>query len=610
MGGAAGRCAVDVDADPGKCRRLYVALSARHSAAAQWLSATCHAHSPGHLGQVLVGYENSSEHRRNTFSAAIRSAERSELRGLTPSRHAATPALAQRALPAKGRSQSLMRNESAKRAARSEVAGKESKNTAVKSALTSTDDDEDVAKAAVSVVNAEDDTSGWDAGERPNVVGSWIAAGAGPSQSTKKSRETEQTIRGPEEGETPVQGAEGDTGSKGDQQPFDFQAWDAEQKTRSDKVPVLKPLVESSASGLSDRQVAQWELGMELRLSELGKQSDTELLNEDRELKREQKWLITHRAADQSSPGVWVWLGIFCVLLTLFVSLFVLCLRLFCAEASRPRDNGAKDRNVYRPGSQYMYPNTSEMLDRHANLRATSVQMLTGNHINKGTPTHVQTFVRKADNSAGKDCDKARGSGLHSALANSTAQGSGTGTDSNESLKLHLQEQMLHQIQHRLPKSPRKSSSAAETPRLDLSLALKGSGLEFLFGSKWKWLVKDKEEVIELCSDGSLKADSAGTHAHWWTDEQARINMEWGNRFGLHILLMDRSKEKMTGVRVSGGEAVQAELVSLDVEAQKSAAAAAAVAGKGKAETPPGIGPSETISDTASPSAAATTPGV
>ena len=575
--------------------------------------ATCHAHSPGHLGQVLVGYENSSEHRRNTFAAAIRSAERSQLRGQTLSRHAATPALAQRALPAKGRSQSLMRNEPAQRAARSEVAEKDSKtkNTAVKSALTSTDDDEDVAKAAVSVVNAEDDTSGWDAGERPNVVGSWIAAGAGPSQSTKKSRETEQTIRGPKEGESPVQGAEGDKGSRGDQQPFDFQAWDAGQKTRSDKVPVLKPLVESSAPGLSDRQVAQWELGMELRLSELGKQSDNELLNEDRELKREQKWLITHRAADQSSPGVWVWLGIFCVLLTLFVSLSVLCLRLFCAEASRPRDNGAKDRNVYRPGSQYMYPNTSEMLDRHANLRATSVQMLTGNHINKGAPTHVQTFVRKAENSAGKDCDKAGGSGLHGALASSTAQGSGTGTDSNENLKLHLQEQMLHQIQHRLPKSPRKSSSAAETPRLDLSLALKGSGLEFLFGSKWKWLVKDKEEVLELCSDGSLKADSAGMHAHWWTDEQGRINMEWGNRFGLHILLMDRSKEKMTGVRVSGGEAVQAELVSLDVEAQKSAAAAAAaMAGMGPSQTPPGIGPSETVSETASPSAAATTPGV
>jgi len=50
--------------------------------------------------------------------------------------------------------------------------------------------------------------------------------------------------------------------------------------------------------------VVQWELGMEWRLSELGKQSDRELINQDHEIKREQNWLATHQAA--KTPSLWV----------------------------------------------------------------------------------------------------------------------------------------------------------------------------------------------------------------------------------------------------------------------------------------------------------------
>lgn len=55
--------------------------------------------------------------------------------------------------------------------------------------------------------------------------------------------------------------------------------------------------------------------------------------------------------------------------------------------------------------------------------------------------------------------------------------------------------------------------------------------------------------------------------------------MEWGNRLGLHVLIMDRSKNKMTGVRVSGSVTVEALLISLDPEAQKAAVAVALSSG-------------------------------
>ena len=119
-----------------------------------------------------------------------------------------------------------------------------------------------------------------------------------------------------------------------------------------------------------------------------------------------------------------------------------------------------------------------------------------------------------------------------------------------------------------------------ESPRLDLSLALTGAGLEWLFGSKWQWFAGSRGEgQLELCLDGSLRCPSAGQHAHWWTDEQGRVNLEWGNRLGLHVLIMDRSKNKMTGVRVSGSVTVEALLISLDPEAQKAAVAAVVASG-------------------------------
>ena len=187
--------------------------------------------------------------------------------------------------------------------------------------------------------------------------------------------------------------------------------------------------------------------------------------------------------------------------------------------------------------------------------------------------------------------------------------------DQGASLLSHLQDKMRHQVLERngpqkpldvgrnsaqMPRQPvsfapaTKDSNASraaasgtvetmiqtsprilDSPRLDLSLALTGSGLEWLFGSKWQWFAEAKGEgLLELCTDGSLICPSAGKHAHWWTDEQGRINMEWGNRLGLHILLMEKSKTKMTGVRVSGGVPVEAVLASVDPEAQKAAAAA------------------------------------
>ena len=135
---------------------------------------------------------------------------------------------------------------------------------------------------------------------------------------------------------------------------------------------------------------------------------------------------------------------------------------------------------------------------------------------------------------------------------------------------------------------PRRMASAVvqttprllESPRLDLSLALTGAGLEWLFGSKWQWFAGSRGEgQLELCLDGSLICPSAGQHAHWWTDEQGRVNLEWGNRLGLHVLIMDRSKNKMTGVRVSGSVTVEALLISLDPEAQKAAVAAVVASG-------------------------------
>ena len=82
-----------------------------------------------------------------------------------------------------------------------------------------------------------------------------------------------------------------------------------------------------------------------------------------------------------------------------------------------------------------------------------------------------------------------------------------------------------------------------ESPRLDLSLALTGAGLEWLFGSKWQWFAGSRGEgQLELCLDGSLICPSAGQHAHWWTDEQGRVNLEWGNRLGRVSALIMRIK--------------------------------------------------------------------
>ena len=65
---------------------------------------------------------------------------------------------------------------------------------------------------------------------------------------------------------------------------------------------------------------------------------------------------------------------------------------------------------------------------------------------------------------------------------------------------------------------PRRMASAVvqttprllESPRLDLSLALTGAGLEWLFGSKWQWFAGSRGEgQLELCLDGSLRSPSA-----------------------------------------------------------------------------------------------------
>jgi len=128
-----------------------------------------------------------------------------------------------------------------------------------------------------------------------------------------------------------------------------------------------------------------------------------------------------------------------------------------------------------------------------------------------------------------------------------------------------------------------------ESPRMDLTLAMTGSGLEWIFGSNWQFFASSQGEgQLHLCSDGSLECPSAGKHAHWWTDEQGRVNMEWGNALGLHILIMDKSRNKMTGVRVNGSVTVEALLLSVSPEAHKASAASAL-----SAKPPPSLAESD-----------------
>ncbi|EKX50583.1 hypothetical protein GUITHDRAFT_135216 [Guillardia theta CCMP2712] len=103
------------------------------------------------------------------------------------------------------------------------------------------------------------------------------------------------------------------------------------------------------------------------------------------------------------------------------------------------------------------------------------------------------------------------------------------------------------------------------SPRLPLA---GGAASDWLFGSRWQWSAGGQAEgVAELCVDGELrevavkklrretgsfKAPSAGQHAHWWLDEQGRLNVEWGNRLGLHVLVVDKGRGRLTGMRSNG----------------------------------------------------------
>jgi hypothetical protein len=95
------------------------------------------------------------------------------------------------------------------------------------------------------------------------------------------------------------------------------------------KGPKLKPNPNSNPQPTNPypKQVVQWELGMEWRLSQLGKESDTELMRENSELAREHKWLVAHQEADKLTPSLWAWFGIVVVLVILLLLLFCLCLR-------------------------------------------------------------------------------------------------------------------------------------------------------------------------------------------------------------------------------------------------------------------------------------------
>ena len=55
-----------------------------------------------------------------------------------------------------------------------------------------------------------------------------------------------------------------------------------------------------------------------------------------------------------------------------------------------------------------------------------------------------------------------------------------------------------------------------------------------LCGRKIYWSL-----CVSLC--GRASKELQGQHAHCWMDEQGRVNLEWGNRLGLHVLIMDRS---------------------------------------------------------------------
>ena len=133
----------------------------------------------------------------------------------------------------------------------------------------------------------------WEAGDRPNVIGRWIAGEGGPS-------EEDTTPASDNQDEKRKAAANDDDDDVTERKPFSFKEWDAAKKPRTDKVPVLVPLkkqlADKAADSLDDRQVVQWELGMEWRLGELGKESDAELVTEDAELKREQQWLSLHQA--------------------------------------------------------------------------------------------------------------------------------------------------------------------------------------------------------------------------------------------------------------------------------------------------------------------------
>jgi hypothetical protein len=122
---------------------------------------------------------------------------------------------------------------------------------------------------------------------------------------------------------------------------------------------------------------------MEQRLSEMGKESDTELFSENHELAREQNWYAIHQAAaGWSWSTIWAWIVVFMVLLALFFVLFCVCLRYCCAAERKSVKKTEEDQRKYvlpyRQNSSEMLnaPVYSDMLDRHARLRASSLNLL------------------------------------------------------------------------------------------------------------------------------------------------------------------------------------------------------------------------------------------
>uniref|UniRef100_A0A7S0I085 Uncharacterized protein n=1 Tax=Hanusia phi TaxID=3032 RepID=A0A7S0I085_9CRYP len=411
---------------------------------------------------------------------------------------------------------------------------------------------------------------------------------------------------------------------------FPREQTDVARVKASEQDPLLIPTLDATHGGVNDRQVLQWEADLDWRLQKMDEKLQQEVEAENQELAREERLLVVEKEKLHTGAPLAVWTAFVCLLLLLVLLLACCCWRFVQREhirqgyssaeirkqavdnserkqvAKLEEERTSKELRITPPPAVPLHVKAAQLndlLDRHASIRAASARIVSSSHVRAEEETRRDNLLQGAG--AG-----GRGWGvqvqlpplpttsfppmLAEQLSSSKPETGGSvpplpahqlfspiaqeerKTEAQAPSRETLPTSVAASASHPLPATylhPSRTQMVQTSPRILASPRLPlagGASSDWLFGSRWQWFAGGQAEgVAELCADGSFRAASAGQHAHWWLDEQGRLNVEWGNRLGLHVLVVDKGRGRLTGMRSNGNVPVEAQLLATEGREQE-----------------------------------------